>query len=98
MTALPTDLADRDKPDVEAWNGADRHGDVKHLHTTDVDVDMKGMPPTNSTDEHIAGASGASCARSVAPPGAAWPPPASCSSFGCTAAASTGGLLARRSV
>ena len=55
---VATNLANMDKLDFEAWNNADWHGDFKHLHTADVYVDMKGMPPTNGIDEHIAAMEG----------------------------------------
>ena len=47
-----------DRLDFEAWNNADWHGLFAHLHTEDVVVDMKGMPPTHGIAEHIAAMEG----------------------------------------
>ena len=55
---VAANLERMDRLDFEAWNNADWHGVFTHLHTDDVYVDMKGMPPTHGIDEHVAAMEG----------------------------------------
>ena len=55
---VEANLKRMDDLDFQAWNNADWHGLFTHLHTEDVYVDFKGMPPTRGIDAHAAAMKG----------------------------------------
>ncbi len=65
---VAANLKRMDDLDFQGWNNGDWRGVFSHLHTDDVYVDMKGMPPTRGLEEHIAAMEGFTAQVGGTPP------------------------------